>query len=166
MGYFSRFPFIKEYKIQGKAYTGMDITRRTGIRNKSELGQDAYLIYTVGEGETPEMLADRLYDDPDMFWVIMMFNDSFDIDSDWPLTQLALDQYVQRVYDDPNAIHHYESAASGAWVDGDLHPDHDLIPVTNYEYEIDQNDKKRYIKVPTPQYAATIISEHNRLIQQ
>lgn len=165
MSYFKRFPFIKDYEIQDRTYTGMDITRRTGIKDKDLLNPDVYIEYDVGEGETPEMLADRVYDDASLYWVIMMFNDIHDISSDWPLTQVALDKFVNRIYDNINDTHHFESVATGAWVDSD-HPDYDRIIVTNYEYEIQVNENKRTIRVPTPEYVGTIVSQHNELIRQ
>ncbi len=165
MSYFKRFPYIKDYELQGRVYTGMDITRRTGIKDKDLMNPDVYIEYDVGEGETPEMLADRVYDDASLYWVIMMFNDIHDIASDWPLTQVSLDRYVSRLYDNVNDIHHYKSAATGAWVDSD-HPDYDRVPVTNYEYEIEVNENKRRIRVPTPSYVGNIVSQHNELIKQ
>lgn len=165
MSYFSRFPFVSNYKIQGQSYTGMDITRRTGVSKDDKENPAIYLDYDIGESETPTILADRLYDDSSLYWVILLFNEIFDIEEDWPLTQVALDQYVTRVYDDPNGIHHYESAATGAWVDEELHPDYDTIPVTNYEHELNLNEAKRKIKLPTPDYVGQIVAEHNRLIR-
>lgn len=166
MSYFSRFPFVLDYKIQGKTYTGMDITRRTGIENKDQLNESSYLEYKVKNGETPIMLADRLYDDVDLYWVILMFNNIFDIHSDWPLDYISLDRYINRIYDDPYGIHHYQSLATGAIVDFENNPDYDTIPVTNYEHETKLNDEKREIKVPTPVYAREIARQHKRQIQQ
>lgn len=165
MSYFGRFPYVLNYQIQGRKYTGMDITRKTGIVDKQELPASSYIEYTVKEGETPVILADRLYDDASMFWVIMMFNDMFDIDSDWPLDQIDLDRYVTRVYDDPYGVHHYQALSTGAWVDPDLYPEYDRIPITNYDYEVDLNDEKRYVKLPTPEYASLMVSQHNKAIR-
>lgn len=165
MSYFTRFPFIRNYKIQGKTYTGMDITRRTSIVNRDSLSASAYIAYTINEGETPIILADRLYDDKDLYWVILLFNDIFDIEADWPLDQVSLDTYVNRIYDDPYGIHHYEAISTGAWIDTSTYPSYDTIPVTNYEYEIALNDAKREIKLPHPNYVGTIVTQHNRLIQ-
>lgn len=165
MGYFSRFPFVKDYLIDGQAYTGMDITRRTGIVDRESLPASVYMEYTIRDGESPIVLADRLYDDPEMYWVIMLFNGIFDIEDEWPLDQVALDNYVTRIYDDPYGIHHYISVANGLIVDPEVNPDYDTIPVTNYEHEIALNDAKRDIKLPTPSYASSIVSQHNKLVK-
>lgn len=164
MSYFKRFPFAKDYKIQGRTYTGMDITKRTAVPREVKNNQDVYVEYSIKDGESPIVLADRAYNDSDMYWVILLFNDIFDIESDWPLDSISLQRYVDRVYNDPNGIHHYESAATGSWVSPDFHPTYDTVPITNTEHEIAENDKKRVIKIPTESNARNIESEHRRLL--
>lgn len=165
MSYFKKFPFVTEYTLQGKTYAAMDITRRTGIDESMKDNQNAYVEYEILPGETPEMLADRAYDNANLYWVILLFNNIFDIDSDWPLSHEAFERFVDNKYNDRNAIHHYESASTGAYVESD-HPTYDLIPVTNYEYEIGENEKKRKIKIPNGKHVSSIVNLHNRLISQ
>lgn len=166
MSYFKRFPVIKGYDIIGRTFNMMDITRRTGFLGNVQNDETTYIPYTIEDGETPIHLADRLYDDVDLYWVILMFNNMMDITTDWPLDNNSLNTYINRVYIDPNAVHHYESIATNAVVDNNIHPSYDTIPITNYEYEVSVNDAKRDIKVPIPEVVDQIVREHNRLIQQ
>jgi len=166
MSYFTPFPFVRNYKIEDKVYTGMNITVRTGFSARTKEDEQYFISYDLRDGETPEIIADRIYDDASLYWVILMFNDLHDVDEQWPLDSVAFENYVERVYgDDKTDIHHYESAASGAWVDSD-HPEYDLVPVTNYEYELRLNDKKRKIKVPIPEAVSTLKRQHRERIQQ
>jgi len=166
MSYFSNFPVILDYKIQGTLYDGIDITRRTSISADVKNNPNAYLDYVVKEGETPEMIADRVYDDENLYWVIMMFNDRFDVNGDWPMDQVSFERYVNRVYGDQvHSIRFYVSAASGMQVNADWDMN-DRIPVTNYEYETALNERKRRVKIPLPQYAVQISKMHNRLVKR
>ena len=42
-----------------------------------------YDTYDVKEGETPESIADSLYDDAELHWVIMLVNDITDRYHQW-----------------------------------------------------------------------------------
>lgn len=166
MSYFNSFPIILDYEIQGEVYDGIDITRRTNIISEVKNNPNAYMEYSVRDGESPEILADRIYDDGGLYWVIMMFNDRFDIANEWPLDQVSLEMSVDRRYGNKkHAIRYYLSAATGTEVDLSW-PDYDRVPITNYEYELKINDDKRNIKVPLEQYASQIAALHRKLIRK
>lgn len=165
MPYFKRFPVVKGYEIVGRTFDVMDITRRTGFLQTVKNNEALYIEHEVEDGESPIVLADRIYDDSDLYWVIMLFNDVYDINEDWPLDYVSLESYIARVYNDRNGIHHYESIATGAIVDSDW-PEYDKRTVTNYEYEVERNDQKRKIRVPVPEAVSQLVREHNRLISQ
>lgn len=165
MSFFKRFPFVLDYQIQGVPVTGIDMTRRTKISDSNKNDPSLYIWYDVVNGETPEMIADRVYDDASLYWVILLFNEIFDIDDQWPLSDYDLNNYINRTYEDPYEVHHYESAATGAIVDYN-HVAYDRIKVTNKEYEIRLNDEKRRVKIPAPEFVPSIVSAHNELIEK
>lgn len=165
MAYFSRFPIIAKYTFGDKDIDCVDITKRTIIARITKDDPRTYIEHEIVDGETPMILADRMYDDVDLYWVIMFYNNIYDEISDWPMTEAELVSYVNRVYGSLNGIHHYESLSTGAWVDSN-HAEYDRIAITNYEYESRINDKKRLIKVPVPEIVGKIKAEHNRLIKQ
>lgn len=165
MAYFKRFPVIANYEISDRTYDAMDITRRTGFAQSVKDNEALYLEHEIRDGESPIVLADRIYDDSDLYWIIMLFNDIYDINTDWPLDYSSFESYIDRKYEDRNAIHHYESITANATVDSDW-PEYDKKTITNYDYEISINDKKRNIKVPVPEAASQLVREHHRLISQ
>lgn len=165
MSFFKRFPFILDYNIQGRSVTGMDMTIRTKISEEDKQNQRLFIWYDVVNGETPEMIADRVYEDASLYWVILLFNDIFDIDNQWPLSDYDLDNYINRKYEDPYGTHHYESASTGAIVDYN-HISYDRIKVTNREYEIRLNDNKRRVKIPAPEFVPMIVQKHNELVEK
>lgn len=167
MTYFSKFPFVADYEIQGQKILALDITRRTGIESNILASSITYQEYSIREGESPHMIADRVYGSPDWYFVILMFNEIHDVDQDWPLSQHSLEQFVKRKYPGPerDEIHHYVSLRTGAVVTSN-HLGYDLIPVTNYEYEVGQNDAKRKIKVPYPNVAGQIVALHKNQLSR
>jgi hypothetical protein len=143
----------------------MDITRRTGFLKDVQQNEALFINHRIHDGESPIILADRIYDDSNLYWVIMLFNEMHNISVDWPLDGPSLVRYIERAYDDPYGLHHYESLANGAIVSVSW-PDYDRISVSNTEHEIEQNDQKRDIKIPVPEAVDLLVREHNRLIQQ
>lgn len=164
MSYFNRFPVVLGYKFGDRAVDTIDLTRRTALSRLNKNDAFIYFDYTIKDGDTPIILADRIYDDGDLFWLIMYFNDIYDIEDQWPLTSVSLDRFIARVYDNPQGVHHYESAYHGFTVDSDWE-ESDRVTITNYEYEFRRNEAKRKIKILLPELIGEIISEHNRLVQ-
>ena len=166
MSYFKRFPFLVGYKLQGKIYDTTDLTRRTAVQQGSIDNEDVAFKYSIINGETPEMLADRIYDDVNLYWVILLFNKIMDVESEWPLDQVSFERYVSRVYgSELYSIRFYRAISSGLVVDEDF-PEYDRIPVTNYEYELEVNDSKRNILIPHPNVVGQIVNEHQRKIRK
>lgn len=162
MTYFNRMQFVTyDYGAAGKVVTPL-MTSRTNILSKYKSDQNYYVEYTIQEGDSPETLADRFYDNPFWSWIILVYNDIIDVWSQWPMSERELTNYCNRVYDDINAVHHYVSF-DGNIVDS-THTVHDRVPVTNYEYEVEQNEARRKIKLLLPEMAATVVRRHNELM--
>jgi len=97
--YFSRFP-LTQYNLS----TGIesDIVTNLLVRFAVEKNiKDNSLLYTnydIREGDTPEIIASKIYDSPERHWMVLLANDIIDVESDWPLTQNALSKYIDEKY--------------------------------------------------------------------
>lgn len=164
MSYFKRFPLLVGYRLQDKLYDTVDITKRTAVERNSRQNPDISFKYNIVDGETPEILADRVYDDIDLYWVILVFNNILSVEDEWPLDQISFDNFIKRVYGDSlYNIRYYRAISTGLVVEDD-YSDYDKIPVTNYEHELEVNDKKRNILMPHPKIVGQIVSQHQRKI--
>jgi hypothetical protein len=162
MGYFAKFPFVTR-TYGGNSIIGVNLTKRTGILAKYKEDSKYYITYSVQDGETPEIIADRFYDEASYSWIILMYNDIFDVFEEWPMDYNDLVDYCKVKYTNINGIHHYRSISTGLEVDSD-HVDYDRMTVTNFEYEDEENDKKRNIKLLIPDYISTLVAQHNTLV--
>lgn len=54
--------------------------------------------YTIVEGERPDQIAQRYYDDPTYDWVIYLSNNITDPYHEWPMSQQILDEYIATKY--------------------------------------------------------------------
>ena len=167
------FPVIP-YDAVGD-YKHKDVTnllRRVGIRAKVKANTLVYDTYDVRNGETPESLAHKLYDDSELHWVILMINDITDRFHGWPMTESQFLQYLNDRYDDVDAIHHYEiSQESGNTKKKiDIGTDNTDYPtataITNYEHEQEVQDDKRKIRLLSPTYIGQFVDEYKKLISE
>lgn len=161
MSYFSNFPL---YRLADGSL-GINITARTKIINSFRDNVNVYYEHTISDNETPEVVADKFYDDVELVWVILLFNDIHNIYTQWPIDQQSLEEYIDEKYENPYGIHHYVSAATGNIV-GEDHVSYDRVPVTNSEYEIDENDSKRKIKLILPELVSQVVSQHRELMSK
>jgi hypothetical protein len=89
-----------------------NITFRVGIVKSILKNISSYYEYEVREGETPEILAERVYRNPYAYWIILYANDMFDPNYDWPMNNFIFKKYIINKYGSfewaKTNIHHYE----------------------------------------------------------
>ena len=120
MSYFNKFPktvyTLDEYK------TGQitpDIFRRTKFLTEFTENFAFFDEYDVEDGETPEIVADLVYNDPTLHWIVLQANEIINPRFDWPLDTNNLKRYTEGKYSNINAIHHYEDA-NGNVINGNV----------------------------------------------
>ncbi len=107
--YFSQFPYITYDSSGNENYKIVtNLLKRVGLRTKVKTNTMLYDTYEVKEGETPESIADKLYDDSELHWVILMVNDITDRYHQWPMKVGQFNDYLKDKYDNIDGIHHYE----------------------------------------------------------
>ena len=176
--YFETFP-KRQYDIDNSGNTKIvtDIFRRVKVRNKISDNVILFDKYDVQEGEKPEDIAYKIYGEADYFWVVTLINNVVNRYYDWPLDEFVFQQYVADKYSNPDGIHHYEVTQSSGKQTGEGPADytHKLEvnsthpgaqSVSNREYEQREQDKKRQIRILSPQYLAAFEEEFVKLIRR
>lgn len=93
-----RYDIDKNPITENKTVT--DIFLRVGFIREIIGNISAYTEYIIKNGETPELLAERFYGNPQAHWIILYANDIFDPHYDWPLTSFAFQRYIVKKYRD------------------------------------------------------------------
>ena len=171
--YFKSFPVIpydSKGNLQFKDVT--NLLRRVGMRTKLKTNTLLYDTYDVKEGETPEIIAHKLYGDTKLHWVVLMVNDITDRYHQWPMSGGQFLDYINDKYSNPDAIHHYETTQTSGdtkvkvevfnEVDDDAYTG--LTPITNREFEEQEQDKRRKIRLLDPSFVEQFIDEYKKLI--
>ena len=178
--YFKNFPTIP-YDAVGSGQTKdvKNILRRVSVRSKVKANVLFYDTYDVKEGESPESIADKLYGDPELHWIVLLVNDITDVYHQWPMRYSQFLQFVNDKYSDPNGVHHYEIAQSSgdttktievynnsALYTGDTDFYSNATTITNIEYEENRQDELRKIRLLDPQYVGQFVEEYETLMKE
>ena len=176
--YFDNFPVIRYGSTDGTIKNVTNLLRRVAVRSKLKTNISFFDTYDVKNGETPEIIADKLYDGPKLHWIIMLVNNVTDRYHDWPMSEQQFNSYLNEKYSNPDGIHHYEiSQESGDTTQKIEVYDPELISsdtdaytsataITNREFEESEQDKKRKIRLLDPIFVDQFVEEFNSLIKE
>ena len=176
--YFENFPKIFYDSVgQGNPKVVTNLLRRVAIRAKVKTNTMLYDTYDVKSGETPEIIADKLYQDRELHWIVMLVNNITDRYHQWPMKEQQFNSFLNEKYDNPDGVHHYEISqesgdtstkievyANEALYTGDTDFYNSATIVTNREYEEREQDKKRQIRLLDPRYVDEFVDEFEGLI--
>ncbi len=174
MSYFKNFPIIPyDSAGDGKLKDVTNLLRRVVVRSKVKDNAAVFDTYDVHDGETPEIIAHKLYGDIKKHWVILLFNNIKDRYHDWPMSQTQFNQYMTDKYGtNQGGVHHYEidddSGDSDTKIDigtsNSLYPS--ATPISNLDYEQTRQDNLRKIKLLDPRYVDAFVTEFNKKIKE
>jgi hypothetical protein len=115
MKYFENFPrtiyTFNKNTLNQQAVTNI-LARSTFLRSIKDNVDIAY-DYTVKDTDNPEIIAHKIYGDPYRSWIVLLFNNIYNPNYDWPLKLDALESYISNKYNQTinqakTTIHHYE----------------------------------------------------------
>lgn len=95
--FFGKFPDLI-YTLGGRPQIVVDILKRVAFRKAVTLNGSFFGEYSIKDGETPEIIADKLYGDPTYHWVVLLFNQIMDVNFDWPLDSRSLETVISEKY--------------------------------------------------------------------
>ena len=163
--YFEDFPkFAYDFNIAGDTALKVvtDITRNVRFRKELLANIGSYDEYDIEENDTPEIIAEKVYGNPEYHWIVLLSNEKFDYISDFPMPQPELDAFVTQKYGAGNeyATHHYVDV-NGYIVSGEQVG---ATSVSNAQYEDDVNESKRRIKIVSPKLVSTVLQNFKDLL--
>ena len=169
--YFQNFPFIPYDSVgNGDFKLVTNLLKRVALRTKVRTNAALFDTYNVKEGQTPEMIADKLYGDPNLHWIVMYVNNITDRYHQWPLTTPQFLAFINDKYSNPDGLHHYEitqtSGDTTVTIDiGTDNTEHSgATLITNREFEEKRQDTLRAIRLLDPAYVDQFVEEFENLM--
>ena len=185
---FDRWPTVSyDLKKNGKPMELTNITLRFKI---NELLRDKSAIiynYDVVDGERPDIIAYKYYEDAKLDWVILLTNNLIDPQFEWPLDDRSFERYIRKKYGSLEAAkqtHHlYEKILreQQVYFDGTIIPEktvvvdketYDLTSPTSrraidkYTYELELNAARSRIKILDKRYLQALLGTYSDIIRQ
>jgi hypothetical protein len=186
MSYFRELPNIF-YQSQSKDRNSSNdyvlvknLFRRTKLRDDLQSAVTIFDKYQIGQGERPDTIAEQLYGDPGLDWVVMMTANIINVRDQWPLSDTELYKYAESKYGTKlNDVRFHETTEvkdssgrlilpKGKVVDSgftipkpgtDTATLNPVVSISNYDYEVRENDKKRQIFVLKPEYLGMFLED-------
>ena len=186
MSYFRELPNL-EYQSFLSSRKGSDdyllvknIFRRVKLRDDLQNVFTIFNKYQIQEGARPDTVAEELYGSSQYDWVVLIGAGIINVRNEWPLSDRDIYRYSEQLYgNDLNAVHHYETTEvkdsrgrlifpASKIVDSTFTiPDPNIpvqtlnpvVGISNYEYEVRKNNKKRDIYVLKPAYLQQVIND-------
>ena len=186
MGYFRELPdlqypsFLKDKNSSLDYLEVKNMFRRVKLRDDLQNTFTIFDKYEIPEGYRPELVADEIYGNSELDWVVIITAGIINIRNEWPLSNKDLYEYASNKYGTKlNSVRFYETTEvkdankrlilpKGKVVDSNFtipkpgEPTATLNPVTgvsNYEYEVRLNEEKRSIYLLRQEYLQGFIND-------
>jgi len=195
------FRNIPNFEYVNRTKDGQFISNYTQVKNffkKGKMREDIFQDLTIFEkynikgDDRPDNVANEIYGDPTLDWVVLTSNNIVNIYNEWPLSQQVFEDYIldkYGTYEKLDETHHYESnevkdstgliifpkgvQVSAAQSVSYYEPTRDeqvtVNPVskavTNYQYEEEINNKKRRIFLLKPSYLNVVFDDLEEMME-
>jgi hypothetical protein len=186
MTYFRELPDLNYQSTLSDRSSSQDYVQVKNLFRRAKLRDDLRYIFTslidyyITEGMRPDQVADNVYGDPELDWVVLTSANIINVRDEWPLDSREMYEFASNKYgNDLNQIRHYETKEvkdssgrlilpkgkvvdSGFTIPDPSSPTATLNPVggvTNYEYESKLNDAKRSIYIISPDYLQVFLND-------
>ena len=86
--------------------------KRAKLREDIGSVVSAFEYYIVTQDERPDQIAEKLYGDPELDWIILTSNNIINLQDQWPLNLDSFNKYMLEKYGSQDAyddIHHYQT---------------------------------------------------------
>jgi len=192
MGYFRELPellypsFLSDKNSSLNYVEVKNLFRRVKLRDDLQNVLTLFNKYEIPEGSRPELVAEEIYGSDQLDWVVLLTAGIINVRDDWPLSDRDLYNYSLNKYgyDGLNATRFYETTQvkdssgrlilpAGKVVDGNFtipNPTNPLLTlnpvvgISNCEYEVRKNDKKRSIYLLKPIYLQQFLNDMRQIM--
>tara|TARA_R100001082_G_C4359952_1_gene158816 strand:- start:3 stop:659 length:657 start_codon:yes stop_codon:yes gene_type:complete len=195
MAYFEQLPDISYVSLLPKTnnnderITVKNIFKRAKLRSDLDEVITGFNYYIIKDDTRPDIIAQNIYGDPELDWVVLITNNILNIRDQWPLNNNDLYDYMLSKYGSVPKLdetHHWETTKitdsygrillkEGMVVDKDFSFTYNISntvktanptkEITNRDYEIEKNENKRKIKVLKPEYLSAFMSDMRNIMK-
>ena len=195
MGFFRELPNIEYLSVLSDRDSSLDYIKVKNLFRCVKVRDDLKKYFTifdrvtVKDGARPDQIADIVYGNAELDWVVLITAGIINVNNEWPLSSYELYNYSLEKYGALlNATKHYETIEirdqknrlilpKGKIVDSDFsipNPNNPLtdltgnairIGVSYYEYETRLNENKRELDLLKPRYLDQFLKDMRKIMK-
>ena len=116
MTYFRELPNLNYQSTLSDRSSSQDYVQVKNLFRRAKLRDDLRYIFTslvdyyISEGMRPDQVADNVYGDPELDWVVLTSANIINVRDEWPLDSREIYEFAYNKYgNDLNQIRHYET---------------------------------------------------------
>jgi hypothetical protein len=132
-----------------------NLTSKVSFESEFKENSVVYYKYSVADGETPEVLAHKIYGSAERHWIILALNDIVNPLTDWPIEQRALYNTIEKNYQSPEYANNSTTGAGTNWAKSNTYAYYKVETQQNKNLNVSFIDK---IRVDANTYANVITS--------
>lgn len=176
---------VQSSPVDVKLLSVKNIFRRAEILKEFKTSVTIFDEFIVNNGEKPEVIANRIYQNPFYSWTLFIANDIINYYEQWPRSSRQLAEYVESKYDNPQATKHYVTTEvkqgnniivpagkvvpqnySVSYFNGTTTVTaNPTVSITNYQFEEQLNSKKERIQVIRPSMIEQFVEVYKRRVR-
>lgn len=166
MKYFENFPStiytFDKNTVNQQLVTNI-FARSRFLKEISENTDIAY-EYNIKEGDTPDIIADKVYGDSNRYWIILLFNKISNPYYEFPMKNDVLETYITKKYsqtlnESQSTIHHYEKQITKTTTSNGTVLSKEVTTTLIGEYEVNfTNNNVTETSLPTIADTSLVIS--------
>lgn len=139
--------------------------------------------YNITGDDRPDNIANEVYGDSKLDWLVLLSNNIMNVQTEWPMTQKTFDNFLLTKYgtnDRVGQVHHYETIKVNDNKGNQIIPAGLEVPedykveyfdgatlrvvgstkaITNYEYEVELENKKRQIYILKKEFVSLVLND-------
>ena len=159
--YFNYFPKTV-YTLDddgSKLDTVTNIIARFAFEDKLKENSAAFYKYEIKDSDTPEIIANKYYENSERHWIVLLFNNIIDPQWDWPLEDRTFNQFVDNKYSTVEYANTSNTSVSGlSWAKNNANVKSYFKVVTTTTYE---NTTIEKFEVDSNTYANNVLMQNN-----
>lgn len=115
--YFPKVPYFHD-RDQTSVDIVTNLTFKFKFNETFKENSTVYYDYIIPEGETPEILADKIYNSSERHWIILLLNNMVNPSFDWPMNTYSLNKYINSKYSANNYADTANTSVTGlSWAE-------------------------------------------------
>jgi len=96
--YFNFFPKVLYTTDSNTGDVVNNITSRFNFEENFKNNTAVCYEYDIQDSDTPEIIASKIYKDPEKHWIVLLFNGILDPQFDWPMDYRTLISFIDEKY--------------------------------------------------------------------